>query len=292
MAAAVGMSVALAGAVVRPGGARPGRASLDNDWPSHGRDAGGQRFSPLKQITPGNVAALEKAWTVDTGATNIQVTPLVVDGRMFVTAGKNVLALEPETGRELWRFMAPAPVSRRGVAYWPGDARTPPRLFSGAGDRLLALDAKTGLPSAGFGEGGYVDLKASIRGDVDGQFSLVSPPAVFEEHRHHRRQQRRTVARPTGSTATSAAGTRTRASCSGRSTPCRAPASPAWRRGKARAGRTARARTCGRSSRSMSSAVSCTPPSDHRRRTTTAAIARGRTSTETRSSRWTRTPAA
>src|SRR3954469_24151697 len=114
------MAVALAGAALAPA-AGPARATPDNDWPSHDRDAGGQRFSPLKQITTANVATLEKAWTVDTGATNIQVTPLVVDGQMFITAGKTVLALEPETGRELWRYTAPAPVSRRGVAYWPGD---------------------------------------------------------------------------------------------------------------------------------------------------------------------------
>src|SRR5262245_19469733 len=156
-------------------------AADEGDWPSHHRDPGGQRFSPLMQITVKNVAKLETAWTFDTGASNIQVTPLVVDGKLFLTAGKEVLALEPETGREVWRFVAPALVSRRGVAYWPGDARTPPRLFTGAGDRLLALEAKTGQPAAGFGEGGSVDLKASVRGDVDGAFSLVSPPAVYRD---------------------------------------------------------------------------------------------------------------
>jgi quinoprotein glucose dehydrogenase len=70
-------------------------------------------------------------------------------------------------------------VSRRGVAYWPGDASAPPRLFSGAGDKMLAIDAESGKLSAGFGENGYVDLKASVRGDVDGGFGLVSPPAVY-----------------------------------------------------------------------------------------------------------------
>jgi quinoprotein glucose dehydrogenase len=152
-----------------------------NDWRHHGHDAGASRFSPLAQITAKNVASLEKAWSADLGAPNMQVTPLVVDGRMFISAGKDVRALDPETGTELWRFTATAYVSRRGVAYWPGDAKTGARLFAGAGDRLLALDASDGKPSAGFGDGGSVDLKASVRGDVDGQFSLVSPPSVYKD---------------------------------------------------------------------------------------------------------------
>ena len=151
-----------------------------NDWPSHDHDAGGQRFSPLKQITPANVAKLQRAWTFDTGVTGLQVTPLVINGIMYVTAGKDIIALEPETAKVIWKYTAPAAVSRRGVAYWPGDRDTPPRLFSGAGDRLLAVDAERGKPAAGFGEGGSVDLKASIRGDVDGGFSLASPPSIYK----------------------------------------------------------------------------------------------------------------
>jgi glucose dehydrogenase len=151
-----------------------------NDWPSHDHDAGGQRFSPLKQITPANVATLQRAWTFDTGVTGLQVTPLVVNGVMYVTAGKDMLALEPETAKVVWKYTAPAAVSKRGVAYWPGDRDTPPRLFSGAGDRLLAVDAERGKPAAGFGADGSVDLKASIRGDVDGGFTLASPPSVYK----------------------------------------------------------------------------------------------------------------
>jgi quinoprotein glucose dehydrogenase len=66
------------------------------------------------------------------------------------------------------------------VAYWPGDRDTPPRLVSGAGDKMIAIDAERGKPADGFGDGGYVDLKASVRGDVDGGFSLASPPAVYK----------------------------------------------------------------------------------------------------------------
>ena len=151
-----------------------------NDWPSHDHDAGGQRFSPLKQITPANVAKLQPAWTFDTGAPGLQVTPLVINGIMYLTAGKDVIALEPETAKVIWRYTAPAAVSKRGVAYWPGDRDTPARLFTGAGDRLLAVDAERGKPAAGFGDAGSVDLKASVRGDVDGGFSLASPPSIYK----------------------------------------------------------------------------------------------------------------
>src|SRR5262245_15155857 len=133
---------------------------LPSDWPMHDHDAGAQRFSPLKQITPANVAKLQPAWTFDTGAAGTQVTPLVVSGIMYVSAGNDVVALEPETAKVIWRFTAPANVSRRGVAYWPGDRESSPRLFFGAGDRMVALDVERGKPADGFGEGGSVDLKA------------------------------------------------------------------------------------------------------------------------------------
>src|SRR6476661_10758847 len=154
--------------------------AVDGNWPYHDHDAGGTRFSPLKQITPANAGKLQLAWTFDTGVSGLQVTPLVIDGIMYVTAGKDVIALEPETAKVIWRYTAPATVSRRGVAYWPGDRETPPRLFTGAGDRLLAVDAERGKPSIGFGDDGLVDLKASVRGDVDGGFSLASPPTIYK----------------------------------------------------------------------------------------------------------------
>src|SRR5947207_12202505 len=117
-----------------------------NDWPSRDGDPGGQRYSTLKQITPANVSQLATAWTFDTGSAALQVTPLVVSGVMYLGAGSTVYALEPETGHVIWKSDFPAAVSRRGVAYWAGSGSTPARLFFGAGDRLAAIDVKTGGP--------------------------------------------------------------------------------------------------------------------------------------------------
>ncbi|MPZ21284.1 MAG: PQQ-binding-like beta-propeller repeat protein [Luteitalea sp.] len=162
-----------------------GSTLRSGDWPAYGRDPGGQRFSPLTQITGGNVSTLTRAWTFDTGATGLQVTPLVVDGVMYVAAGTSGLfALEPETGHVLWRFQFPgAAVSARGLAYWPGDSETGPRLYTGAGDgRLIAVDARTGQLTTDFGTKGVVDLKASVSVDgAEGRFLLASPPAVYQD---------------------------------------------------------------------------------------------------------------
>jgi glucose dehydrogenase len=151
----------------------------DTDWPSFGHDPGAKRFSPLTQITPKNVSQLEPAWSFDTGVTNLQVTPIVVNGLMYLTGGTSVFALEPETGKEVWRFDQKSKVARRGVAYWPGDRAAPSRLFTGIADgRLVALDARTGEVVSAFGENGFVDLKAGVRG-ADGPYMLESPPAIY-----------------------------------------------------------------------------------------------------------------
>jgi quinoprotein glucose dehydrogenase len=160
--------------------AMPALADPAGDWPTYGRDKGGQRHSPLVQITPANVASLIPAWTyhmrqeslaaaldaapVDAAAVaqraaeaagpppgappgggaftrqrsrfaGSQSTPLIVDGVMYTTTPYGrVVALQPETGTELWATPIPGPgqPSLRGVEYWPGDVTTAPRIFFGA----------------------------------------------------------------------------------------------------------------------------------------------------------------
>src|SRR4051812_7717877 len=104
-----------------------------NDWPSHDHDAGGQRFSPLKQITPANAGKLQLAWTFDTGVQGLQVTPLAINGIMYVTAGKDIIAPEPGTAKGNWGYTAPATPRPPRVAHWPGERDTPPRPFPRAG---------------------------------------------------------------------------------------------------------------------------------------------------------------
>ena len=158
------------------------QSGTDASWPSVGRDPGAQRYSPLTQISAANVARLEPAWSFDTGAYDLQGTPIVIDGVMYVTGGTKVFALEPESGKPLWTYTADAAVSGRGVAYWPGAGATPARLFTGVGDgRMIALDARTGSLVQEFGQRGSVDLKASVRGSADGRFTLITPPVIYKD---------------------------------------------------------------------------------------------------------------
>jgi quinoprotein glucose dehydrogenase len=190
-------------------------ASPGEDWPTYGHDKGGQRFSPLTQITAANVGRLKVAWIyhmrppADPNAppaaaeaaqraaeaagpprrrrsrfAGSQATPLIVGGRMYLTTPYGrVVALDPTTGREIWvaPIEGPGQPSLRGLEYWPGDGATPARLLFGTRDgRLIALDAETGRRSAGFGVNGVIDLKtADIVGTGDTRFyGMTSPPIV------------------------------------------------------------------------------------------------------------------
>ncbi len=91
----------------------PASDSVDpGEWVAYGRTAAGQRYSPLDQITPGNVKQLEKAWEYHAGdihpdlpGSALESTPLIVNDTMFVcTPRSEVIALDPVTGEQRWRF--------------------------------------------------------------------------------------------------------------------------------------------------------------------------------------------
>ena len=81
-----------------------------NDWKTYGNDAGHTKFSTLAQITPENVTRLTKAWEFDTKTQGRkwQNTPVMINNILYITLQNGgVVALEPETGRELWRYETP-----------------------------------------------------------------------------------------------------------------------------------------------------------------------------------------
>ncbi|HXJ39227.1 MAG TPA: pyrroloquinoline quinone-dependent dehydrogenase [Bryobacteraceae bacterium] len=155
--------------------------AAQTDWPVYGHDPGGMRYSPLTQINPANVGKLERAWTFHSGRPGSQVTPLVIGGVMYITSPNAVHALEPETGKELWKYDAPG-MTRRGLAYWPGGGGTHARVFAGSESSLIAIDVTTGQLAPGFGNEGRVDMKKGVLGDLpDARLTMQSPPAVYRD---------------------------------------------------------------------------------------------------------------
>jgi quinoprotein glucose dehydrogenase len=198
------------------------------NWININRDPAATRYSPLTQITAANVASLRQAWTF-AGAGGSSV-PLVVDGVMFIAAGRRVVAVDGDTGTEMWAYTIEAPAtpaaaapppqplpaanpvaqapaagaaagggaqapaaagrggaggrggpggpgggpgggrgggptaSQRGLGYWPGDGTRGPRILFMTGNRLMALDAATGMPIRSFGENGAVTAGVSYGG--------------------------------------------------------------------------------------------------------------------------------
>jgi quinoprotein glucose dehydrogenase len=154
-------------------------AALSNvpagDWPRINRDPAATRYSPLDQINASNVGNLQPSWTYQLGG-NSTAVPIVVDGVMYLPSRDRVVALDADTGAEVWAFALPAPptdsatppppgpgggpptASTRGVSYWPGDGSRPPRILFMSRANLFALDAATGQPVTGFGTNGAIDV--------------------------------------------------------------------------------------------------------------------------------------
>ncbi len=170
-------------------------------WANYGNDAGGHRYSSAEQINTANVSELEVAWIHSTGdlankpgaigESIAEGTPILVDDALvFCTPFNDVIALDPASGEELWRFDAKINLDQhpanefvcRGVAQWRDDdpgADCSPRILMGTNDgRLIAIDAHTGHACLGFGEQGQVVLDVGMELIWPGEFQVTSPPVV------------------------------------------------------------------------------------------------------------------
>jgi alcohol dehydrogenase (cytochrome c) len=119
------------------------------NWPSYNGDYTGRRYSALREINTENVHQLRAAWVFHPGnSQNLEATPVVIRGVMFVTSANDVFALDARTGRQLWRYHRPvssgllddaAAHKNRGVAVWRNS------VFVETDDaHLLSLDARSG----------------------------------------------------------------------------------------------------------------------------------------------------
>ncbi|MBS0366903.1 MAG: pyrroloquinoline quinone-dependent dehydrogenase [Proteobacteria bacterium] len=203
-------------------GAPPDNSGPTAGWGSWGGEPGGQRYSPATQITPENVRGLKVAWVYRIGQATaafenppspqarrklaegytpeglklpaLEATPILEGGRLYLCSNTNrVVALDPQTGRELWAYDPKIDraglvlMNCRGVSYWKDSQATAgaacaQRIFVGTQDaRLIALDAADGKPCAGFGHDGSVDLKAGMGEVVPGEYGPNDPPAIVAD---------------------------------------------------------------------------------------------------------------
>tara|TARA_Y100000780_G_scaffold223452_1_gene233788 strand:- start:1015 stop:3003 length:1989 start_codon:yes stop_codon:yes gene_type:complete len=169
----------------------------DTEWRTYGGNLASTRYSSLDQITAQNFGDLELAWTFQTDSfgprpeSNYQVTPLMVGGVIYTTAGSRraLAALDAKTGELLWMHrldegergqQAPRRLSGRGLAYWD-DGAAGRILYVTPGYHLVALNASTGDQVPNFGLDGIVDLKRDLDQEIDpvtGEVGLHAAPVV------------------------------------------------------------------------------------------------------------------
>ncbi|HEX3377708.1 MAG TPA: pyrroloquinoline quinone-dependent dehydrogenase [Candidatus Acidoferrales bacterium] len=169
----------------------------NGEWRTYGGDLASTRYSALDQINAENFNKLAVAWRFKTDSLGprpefkFESTPLMVKGVLYSTGGSRraVVALDATTGELLWMHSenegeraanAPRQLSGHGLAYWT-DGKEERILYVTPGYRLIALNAKTGIPIPSFGVGGVVDLKKDddqVMDLVTGEVGLHSTPVV------------------------------------------------------------------------------------------------------------------
>lgn len=124
-------------------------APVSSNWPSYNGDYTGRRYSALRQINTSNVSELRAQWVFHApNSSHLEVTPVALDGILFVTAANDAFALDAQTGRPVWHYARPITEGliddasqhhNRGVAVWHS------RIYMETDNaHLLCLDARSG----------------------------------------------------------------------------------------------------------------------------------------------------
>ena len=185
-----------------------GAEQPDEDWRAYGRTQLGQRYSPLKEITPANARQLKVAWTfrtgdlitrIDPGESTFEVTPIKVRDTLYLCSlHQHLIALDAKTGTLRWSYdphVKDNPTFQhltcRGVSYHEeaADAKgalpsteCPRTVFLPVNDgRMVALNADTGKPCESFADHGTLDLEVGMGEKTLGYYEPTSPPVVGEK---------------------------------------------------------------------------------------------------------------
>ena len=171
----VGVLVALAATAMSASDQNP------REWRDYGGGPDNSKFSTLKQINKSNVTKLDVAWTYPYGETGFN--PIVARGVIY-GKGRNssLIALDAETGKEIWIHDGLEGITRRGVNYWESRDGKDRRLIFSLGDYLQEIDATTGKSIIKFGMDGVVDLRDGLGRDKEkiGRIQSNTPGKVFE----------------------------------------------------------------------------------------------------------------
>ncbi len=174
----------------------PGTGQVNNasgDWAHYGATKAGNRFAAHDQINLENVSQLERAWEFRTRVPGtFKGTPIQIGDGLFLCTGRNiVVALDPDSGEERWRFdpeIDPPPFgfwdTCRGVTYYKVPDERPPadcpeRIFTATTDsRLIALNMRTGERCSDFGTDGEISLLPGMGEVKPGFYFVTSPPTI------------------------------------------------------------------------------------------------------------------
>lgn len=167
-------------------------AGSGDSWHDYNGTPTGTRFSRLTSINPSNVARLRVAWTYsfkEQVARGLEVTPIKIGDLLYACSSTNVVvALDPDNGHEVWKYDPKVDLTNvpfavcRGVSYYkvPGATGScAERIYTNTVDaRLIAVDALTGKPCAGFGTNGEVSLLEGMGEVTKGYYFPTSAPTV------------------------------------------------------------------------------------------------------------------
>ena len=130
--------------------------SGQTNWPLHNLDIGGSRYADIDEINTSNASRMVLAWSFEAGAANsiTQVTPLVIDGVMYLNAGSTLFALNAVTGESVWTMKMDDSLQARGRGPTYGDGR----LYAFGGASMYATDGQTGELVESFGDGGRLEI--------------------------------------------------------------------------------------------------------------------------------------